>query len=105
MIRKNEVEHLFPLFMSTYAVAFENAKPQAILDVFRTTRPRSIQRSEDCVKLKVPTLVQDARHRIAAMMGVPAGALQGATEGQQGEGSDCKSEHTCPVPSFKDDKK
>ncbi|KAL8272499.1 hypothetical protein Esti_003622 [Eimeria stiedai] len=67
-IRENEVQHLFPLFMSTYAVAFENAKPQAILDIFRTKTPRCIQRSEDCVKLKVPTLVQDARTRIAARM-------------------------------------
>ena len=68
MIRANEVEHLFPLFTSTYAVAFQNADPQAILDVFRTNRPRSIQRSEDCVKLKVPTLVRDARIRIASRM-------------------------------------
>ncbi|CDJ60892.1 glycerol-3-phosphate dehydrogenase, putative [Eimeria maxima] len=68
VIRANEVEHLFPLFTSTYAVAFQNADPQAILDVFRTNRPRSIQRSEDCVKLKVPTLVRDARIRIASRM-------------------------------------
>ncbi|KAL8429750.1 hypothetical protein Efla_007302 [Eimeria flavescens] len=68
VIRENEVEHLFPLFMSTHAVAFENAKPQTILDIFRTRRPRGIQRSEDCVKLKVPTLVKDARARILARM-------------------------------------
>lgn len=104
VIRENEVEHLFPLFMATHAVAFENAKPQMILDVFRTTRPRSIQRSEDCVKLKVPTLVQDARNRIAARMRVSAGALNGATEGQQDECSNYKSEHNCPVPSFKGNK-
>ncbi|CDJ62426.1 glycerol-3-phosphate dehydrogenase, putative [Eimeria necatrix] len=68
VIRANEVEHLFPLFMSTYRVAFEGADPQTILDVFRTKQPRSIQRSEDCVKLKVPTLVQDARNRIASRL-------------------------------------
>lgn len=104
VIRENKVEHLFPLFMATHAVAFENAKPQTILDVFRTTRPRSIQRSEDCVKLKVPTLVQEARNRIAARMRVSAGALQGATEGQQDECSNYKSENNCPVPSFKGNK-
>lgn len=83
MIRANQVEHLFPLFMSTYAVAFEGANPQSVLDVFRTTRPRSILRSEDCIKLKMPTLVREARNRIVERMkasGMEQNGVSGETE-------------------------
>lgn len=54
--------------MATYRVSFEKAEPDSILEIFRTSYPRGIQRSEDCVKLKVPSLVEDARKRIMARM-------------------------------------
>lgn len=102
VIRANEVEHLFPLFMSTYRVAFEGADPQTILDVFRTKQPRSIQRSEDCVKLKVPTLVQDARNRIASRLRKLGRSISELTRNPLDAPSDNvasanhKTENSCP---------
>ncbi|XP_026191976.1 glycerol-3-phosphate dehydrogenase 1-like protein [Cyclospora cayetanensis] len=66
VVRTNKVEHLFPLFMATHAVAFQGADPQLILDVFRTSQPRTIQKVDDCVKLKMPTAIKEARTKIAA---------------------------------------
>ena len=91
-MRKHEVEHLFPLFVATHRVAFEGAAPETILDAFRTPSPRFIQRSEDCVKLKVPSLVRDARARIAARMKQGTMGPPGWTEAQKQDSCESRKE-------------